>query len=116
MRHRAHEVAEHLETIVDEVSHPKLPTDDCLFVALTAEKHLTARDTSRAEKGVPLKPLQQYRLSRFVTPRQEPYVLSEPLLDELCDRLQSPVNRRRLRIAVVSHGLRLVILTHAVDE
>lgn len=99
MRNRAHEVAEDLETIVDEVRHPKLP----------AEEHPTTRDARRGEKRMSLKPLQQYRLSRFVTPRYEPHLLSEPLLDELRDRLQRPVDRRRLGIAVV-------ILAHTVDD
>src|SRR5438067_13193475 len=116
MRNGAHEIAEYFETIIDVVSCPKLPADRRLLVALTAEEHVTTRDTSRTEKVMPLKPLQQCGFRRFVTPRNEPNVLSEPLLNEPCDRFHSPFNRRRFGVAMVSHGLRLVILADTVDD
>ena len=43
-------------------------------------------------------------------------MLSEPLLNEPCDRFHSPFNRRRFGVAMVSHGLRLVILADTVDD
>ena len=116
MRNRAHEVAEYFETIVDEVGSPELPAYCGLFVALTAEEHLIARNTCRTEEATPLEPIHQHRLSRLVAPRHQPDALSEPLLGEPCNSLASALNLRRRGVAMGSHGLGPVIFADTVDD
>ena len=56
MGHGAHEMAEDLKTIVNEVGHPELPADRRLVVSLPAEAHVMTTDTGGAEEVMLFQP------------------------------------------------------------
>ena len=116
MGNGAHEMAQYLEAVVDEVGNPEPPAYCCLVVALTAEEHVVARDPCGSEELMPLEPRHQRRLSCLVAPRHQPDAVSEAFLDEPCDTLESALNLRRRGVAIGTRGLAVVVFAHTVDD
>src|SRR5438046_3920305 len=116
MRNDADEMAEHLEAVVDEMGDAELLADDRLLATFTTEANLMSRNPGRVEEVLPLEPLGQHALPGLVAPRDQPDAVVEPLADELADRFQRAVDRRRAGVAAGTHGAARVVFADPIDD